>query len=59
MELNIDFNEASLLWRANKQYLENGNFKYICIGITKKQKQCLNKPLENCKFCHIHRKVNK
>ena len=55
MEVNIDFDEACAVWRENKQYLGNGSYKYICMAITKKRKQCLNKPLENCKYCHIHR----
>ena len=59
MEVNIDFDEACAVWRENKQYLGNGSYKYICMAITKKQKQCLNKPLENCKYCHIHRKISK
>ena len=59
MEVHIDFYEASAVWRENKQYLGNGTYKYICMAITKKQKQCLNKPLENCKYCHIHRKISK
>ena len=59
MEVHIDFYEASAAWRENKQYLGNGTYKYICMAITKKKKQCLNKPLTNCKYCHIHRKISK
>ncbi len=57
MEANINFDEASKLWRENKQYLGNGSYKYICMAITKKNTQCLKKPLKNCKYCHIHNKI--
>ncbi len=59
MEININFDEASSMWRENKQYLGNGSYKYICMAITKKQNQCLNKPLKNCKYCYIHKKISK
>ena len=57
MEVNINFDEASKLWRENKHYLGNGTYKYICMAITKKNTQCLNKPLKNCKYCYIHNKT--
>ena len=28
-EVNIDFDEASEAWRANKKYIGNGTYKYI------------------------------
>lgn len=28
-EVNIDFDEASEAWRANKKYIGNGSYKYI------------------------------
>jgi hypothetical protein len=28
-EINIDFDEASEAWRANKKYIGNGSYKYI------------------------------
>jgi hypothetical protein len=39
-EVNIDFDEASAAWRANKKPVGNGTFKYICCGITKMGNKC-------------------
>ena len=33
-EFNIDFDDASSCWRANKKHIGNGQFQYIC-GETK------------------------
>ena len=35
-EVNIDFDEASEAWRANKKYIGNGSYKYITPKITSK-----------------------
>ena len=53
-EVNIDFDEASTAWRANKKYVNNGTFKYICCGLTKTGNKCNRKPLENSEYCKIH-----
>lgn len=29
-EVNIDFDEASVLWRINKKRHEDGTFSYVC-----------------------------
>ena len=55
MDVNINFEEASILWRENKQYLGNGTYKYICMAKTKKNTQCLKQPLKNCNYCYIHK----
>tara|TARA_Y100000768_G_C23980035_1_gene685199 strand:+ start:199 stop:393 length:195 start_codon:yes stop_codon:yes gene_type:complete len=55
---DIDFDEASKLWKQNKKYIGNGCYIYICMAITVKNKPCLNKPLKNGNFCHIHKKKN-
>lgn len=56
--VNIDFDEASNIWRSNKKHIGNGSFKYICGAITKKNKQCSNKPMKNSLYCYCHNKVN-
>ena len=32
-KVEIDFDESSLAWKANKKYVGNGTYKYICNGI--------------------------
>ena len=29
-EVNIDFDEASKAWRANKRSIGNGHYRYLC-----------------------------
>ena len=41
-EVNIDFDEASEAWRANKKYIGNGSYKYITPKITPKNNTLLN-----------------
>ncbi len=55
--VDIDFNEASALWRSNKKHIGNGTFKYVCSAMTKKNKRCSNKPMKNSNFCYCH--INK
>ena len=52
--VDIDFDKASTEWKANKKYIGNGSYKYVCIAMTKKNKQCSNKPLQNNKYCYCH-----
>jgi len=56
-EVNIDFDEASSAWRANKKQVNNGTFKYICCGLTKTGNKCLRQPLQNTEYCKIHTKL--
>ena len=44
-EVNIDFDEASEAWRANKKYIGNGTYKYI----TPKKNTLLNNTQTNVK----------
>ena len=52
--VNIDFDEASKLWRQNKRYIGNGSFVYICKGKTKLGKSCKNKCSNTLEYCKIH-----
>jgi hypothetical protein len=45
-EVNIDFDEASSAWKANKKSIGNGQYKYIC------QKPNLGKSRREA--CDIH-----
>lgn len=40
LQVEIDFDEASKLWRQNKKYIGGGNFVYICNYIHSNGKQC-------------------
>ena len=53
--MNIDFDFASKLWRSNKEYIGNGQFKYKlkkCKALTKKNQPCKNKT--HNEFCSVH-----
>jgi hypothetical protein len=50
----IDFDEASLLWRANKKSIKNGCYKYICFQTTKSGNKCKRESLVGQEFCKIH-----
>lgn len=56
LKVDIDFDEASRLWKSNKKSLGNGCYKYICTKITKTGKQCKNDSLRNCEYCRFHNK---
>jgi hypothetical protein len=48
-EVNIDFDEASTAWRANKRKLDNCCYEYICGFILKNNKRCQKKT------CNLHK----
>jgi hypothetical protein len=43
-EVNIDFDAASLAWRANKKTMKNGTFEYICLSENKVSGKPCGKP---------------
>ena len=53
-EVNINFDEASVSWRANKKCIGNVHYKYICIQKTKSGNQCKRESLKFCDNCKIH-----
>ena len=53
-EVNIDFDEASKSWKANKKSIGNGSYKYMCCGITKTGNKCNRQSLDFVDFCKIH-----
>ena len=59
LAVNIDFDDASVQWRANKRRLANGCYRYICMGTTKTGKPCNRRPCEYEDYCKIHCKTNK
>ena len=56
LPVEIDFDEASNAWKANKKSLGNGCYKYTCIKITKTGKKCKNDSLRGCDKCRFHNK---
>jgi hypothetical protein len=59
LEVNIDFDEASKAWHANKKSIGNSHYKYICEISTKTGKLC-GKVCYKCEsYCWSHRKQSK
>jgi hypothetical protein len=56
-EVNIDFDEASEAWRANKKSIGNGSYKYLCAKISKNNNCCPNKCLHGEDYCKTHLKM--
>ena len=54
MENNIDFEEASKMWRINKLAIGGGCYRYICGATRKDGGKCQNKPFKDNNKCHIH-----
>ena len=57
-EVNIDFDEASKAWKANKKSIGNGSYKYICCSITKTGNKCNRQSLDFVHYCKTHNKNN-
>jgi hypothetical protein len=57
-EVNIDFDEASAAWKANKKSKGNGTYCYVCQGLTKTGKKCQREPFPGCEFCKWHENQN-
>jgi len=55
-EVNIDFDEASKAWKANKKSIGNGSYKYVCCGITKTGNKCNRQSLDFVDYCKTHLK---
>jgi len=53
-EVNIDFDESSEAWRANKKLIGNGTYKYICAKRCKNNKFCAMKCLPEEDYCKSH-----
>ena len=56
LEVNIDFDEASKLWRANKRQITPGFFLYTCnyIHTSAQQKKC-NKVVYNANYVRYYK----
>ena len=54
--VEIDFDEASRMWKANKKSIGNGSYKYICSQKTISGNKCKRESLPGCDFCKTHLK---
>jgi hypothetical protein len=54
--VDIDFDEASREWNANKKKMKNGMYKYICIKCFPSGRLCGRIPLKDSDFCKAHSK---
>ena len=57
-EVNINFDEASKIWRENKRHIGNGTYKYICIKKDKNNKYCSTKCVPGEVYCRTHLKMS-
>jgi hypothetical protein len=57
--VEIDFDDASEAWKANKKYMGNGMYKYICLQKTKTGNACKNTALADSDFCKVHTQVSR
>jgi hypothetical protein len=55
-EVNIDFDEASEAWRANKKCLKNGMYAYICGKIMLNGNSCSRNRATGGDYCKMHNK---
>jgi hypothetical protein len=51
LKIDINFDEASSLWKANKKPIGNGMYRYICGRVSQKGKVCQKIPMGSCTFC--------
>ena len=56
-KVEIDFDEASFAWKANKKYAGNGTYKYICTQKLKNRNQCKRESAVGCDLCKMHNKI--
>jgi len=54
-EVNIDFDEASRAWRANKRSVGNGTYKYTCEKMISSGRKCSKDAWNNSEFCCTHK----
>jgi hypothetical protein len=56
-EVNIDFDQASLAWKANKKSISNRSYRYLCSKKYKNNKNCMGKCLPGVDYCKTHIKI--
>ena len=53
-KVEIDFDEASEEWKANKRSLGNGCYKYLCSHVCKSGSLCKREPKQGNDLCSTH-----
>lgn len=53
-DVHIDFDEASLAWRANKRCFGNGCYVYVCAVRGKNNNRCVSRCLPGEDYCKNH-----
>ena len=56
LDFEFDFDHSSECWKANKKYVGNGCYSYICGVLLKNSNQCQRVPKKNSDFCCMHHK---
>lgn len=56
-EVNIDFDRASDIWKANKRSIGNGSYRYLCIKKGINNNNCIAKCLTGENYCRTHYKM--
>jgi hypothetical protein len=56
-KVEIDFDEASFAWKANKKCVRNGTYKYICTQKFKNGNQCKRESLDGIDCCKMHNAI--
>ena len=59
LSVEIDFDEASAAWKANKVSQGNGPSAYRCCSILRNGEPCSQKSITNSEFCKKHNKQTK
>jgi hypothetical protein len=57
LDVNIDFDEASKLWNANKKKLTNGCYEYVCCKDLGNGLFCKRK-INKSQYCWLHKPKN-
>ena len=56
-ETNIDFDEASMMWKQNKKSIGNGSYKYICCyKMSSLGPVCGKNRTTDTQYCKLHSK---
>jgi hypothetical protein len=53
-EVNIDFDDASKCWLANKRSLGGGTYRYVCAKKGKNNNMCIARCLPGEDYCKTH-----
>lgn len=55
--VDIDFDEASEAWLANKKRHPDATYSYKCLRQTKMGRECNRKPVAYTNFCYCHKNI--